>query len=228
MCGRLTLKTPPDQWGQLLLPLVGELSMPSDFEPRYNIAPTSQLWAIARISDTAPQLARFRWGLIPAWATQLSIGNSMINARQETLLEKKSFKGLVEKQRCLIVADGYFEWQQVAPAKKQAYWITPTEGPLLLLAGLWESNLKATGQSERSCTIITTSANTSMGHIHDRMPVILVGQAAQRWMKPDLSARQAYDLLGSVDDHYLKLQAVSNYVNNTRHEGIECIAPMVN
>jgi putative SOS response-associated peptidase YedK len=225
MCGRLTLKTPPDQWGQLLLPLVDELNLPSDFKPRYNIAPTLPLWAVASNPATTSKLAEFRWGLIPSWATELNIGNSMINARYETLLEKRSFKGPLEKRRCLILADGYYEWRRVTPKEKYAYWITPTEGPLLLLAGLWETNQRATGQPVQSCTIITTSANKEMAQIHDRMPVPLVGQAAVRWLDANCTAPEAYDLLGQVDDDFFRPIAVSSYVNNARHEGPECIAP---
>lgn len=226
MCGRLTLKTPPDQWGQLLLPLVDELNLPSDFKPRYNIAPTLPLWAVARSAEGASKLTEFRWGLIPSWATQLSIGNSMINARQETLLEKRSFKGPLENRRCLILADGYYEWRRITPKEKYAYWITPTAGPLLLLAGLWETNQRATGQPVYSCTIITTSANSAMAQIHDRMPVPLVGQAAVSWLDNSCTANEAYELLGQVDDDFFRPLAVSSYVNNARHEGPECVAPV--
>lgn len=225
MCGRLTLKTAPDQWGQLLLPLVDELNLPSNYQPRYNIAPTLPLWAVARDAKATSRLTEFRWGLVPAWATELNIGNSMINARHETLHEKRSFQGPLEKRRCLILADGYYEWQRITPKEKHAYWITPKEGPLLLLAGLWEANQKATGQLVQSCTIITTNANTAMAPIHDRMPVPLVGQAAQQWLDPSLPAQQAYDLLGQVSDDFFQPLAVSSYVNNARHEGPECIAP---
>jgi putative SOS response-associated peptidase YedK len=225
MCGRLTLKTAPDQWGQLLLPLVDELNLPSDFRPRYNIAPTLPLWAVAHTDESKSRLAEFRWGLVPSWATDLNIGNSMINARHETLLEKRSFKGPLEKRRCLVIADGYYEWRRVTPKEKHAYWITPKEGPLLLLAGLWESNQKATGELVHSCTIITTAANNAMNQIHDRMPVPLNGQTAQQWLDEKLGAEQAYELLGQVNDDFFLPTAVSCYVNNSRHEGPECIEP---
>lgn len=225
MCGRLTLKTAPDQWGQLLLPLVHELNLPTEFVPRYNIAPSLPLWAVASSEQLGSRLTQFRWGLVPFWATTLSIGNSMINARSETLLEKRTFKRPLDQQRCLIIADGYYEWRRVSLKEKYAYWIKPTQGSLLLLAGLWETNQKATGQVVNSCTVITTAANNTMAQIHDRMPVPLVGQAAQQWLTPELNAQRAYELLGQVDDDFFQPIAVSNYVNNARHDGPECIEP---
>jgi putative SOS response-associated peptidase YedK len=204
---------------------VDQLNLPSHFEPRYNIAPTQSLWAVARNAEATSQLTEFRWGLVPFWATELNIGNSMINARQETLLEKRSFKGPLDKRRCLIIADGYYEWKRVTPKEKHAYWITPMEDLLLLFAGLWETNQKATGQLVQSCVIITTNANSKMAQIHDRMPVPLVGPAAKQWLDPSLTANQAYKLLGAVKDDFFQPLAVSSYVNNARHEGPACIMP---
>lgn len=225
MCGRLTLKTPPSEWGQLLLPLVDELNLPTNFQPRYNIAPTQPLYALASSSNpSAVRIEHFRWGLVPNWATDLTIGNSMINARHETLQEKRSFKGPLEKRRCLIIADGYYEWYRESNKAKRAYWITPTDGPLVLLAGLWEENRRATGDLVQSCTVITTSANEALTSIHDRMPVALVGQAAKQWLDPQSTQQQAYDLLGQADNGFFRPLEVSNFVNNARHEGPECIA----
>ncbi|MFO0943347.1 MAG: SOS response-associated peptidase [Pirellulales bacterium] len=224
MCGRLTLKTPPAEWGQLLLPLVDELNLPTNFQPRYNIAPTQQLYALATCnSDSAIRIEHFRWGLVPVWAPDLAIGNSMINARHETLLEKRSFKGPLEKRRCLIIADGYYEWYRESSKAKRAYWITPSEGPLVLLAGLWEENRRAKGELVQSCAVITTSANAALTPIHDRMPVAMVGDAAKQWLDPKCSQQQAYDLLGQANDNFFRPLEVSNFVNNARHEGPECI-----
>jgi putative SOS response-associated peptidase YedK len=226
MCGRLTLKTAPDQWGQILLPLVSNLNLPSDFVPRYNIAPTQNLFAVAETDEGKVGITHFRWGLVPAWATEIAIGNSMINARHETLLEKRSFKGPLEKRRCLVIADGYYEWQRVSPKEKHAYWITPRQGPLLCLAGLWEANSRATGHLLQTCTIITTAANSMMSEIHDRMPVALIGEAAKQWINPATGRDEAYQLLGPADDDFFCPLAVSNYVNNARHDGAECIEPL--
>ncbi len=223
MCGRLTLKTAPDQWGQLLLPLVDQLHLPGDFAPRYNIAPTQLLVGLTS-EGSQRRLRNLRWGLIPSWASELSIGSSLINARRETLLEKRSFKGLMGKHRCLVVVDGYYEWHRLTAKTKQTYWITPSEDSLMLLAGLWDNNPKASGQSIDSCTLITTAANSAMSSIHDRMPMPLVGQAAQLWLDPGYKTEQAVELLTAVDESFFKTQAVSSYVNNVRNQGPECIA----
>lgn len=226
MCGRLTLKTAPDQWVQLLLPLVDQIQSPSDFMPRYNIAPTQQLVGLTTKS-LQRQLHELRWGLVPDWAKQLSIGSSMINARRETLLEKRSFKGLMGNHRCLVLVDGYYEWHRQSAKSKQTYWITPSEGCLMLLAGLWDNNTQATGQSIDSCTLITTAANSAMSGIHDRMPMPLVGQAAQLWLDPGCKTEEAFDLLTAVDDSFFKAQAVSSYVNNVRNQGPQCVAAVL-
>lgn len=221
------MKTPPAEWGQLLLPLVDDLILPADFQPRYNIAPTQPVIAIASgVESSAVALTQFRWGLVPGWATELSIGSSMINARRETLMEKRSFKGPLEKRRCLIVADGYYEWYRESNKAKRAYWISPTEGPLVLLAGLWEENRRATGELVRTCTVITTAANEALTPIHDRMPVALVGSGAQQWIDSNTTQQQAYELLGPVDNSFFQPQQVSNFVNNARNEGSECIRPI--
>ena len=227
MCGRLTLKTPPIEWGQFLLPLIDSPIHVQDFQPRYNIAPTQPLTALTKRHEAAPVgLQVFRWGLIPAWSDQLSIGASMINARHESLREKRSFKSLLLDRRCIILADGYYEWQTLPDKTKQAFWIQPRKGSLLLLAGLWDSNQRATGQVVQSCTIITTAANDFMHSIHDRMPVALDTYSAMRWLDHRNSAQAAYDLLSAVDDDFFTTTAVSNYVNNARHEGLQCIQPL--
>lgn len=223
MCGRLTLKTASDQLIQFLLPWVGADCRPADYSPRYNIAPSQTLLAITW-EGSAKRLAYYRWGLVPAWATELSFGNRMINARHETLLEKRSFAGPIAKQRCLVIADGYFEWRKLSSKLKQAYWITPESDDLMTLAGLWERNHRATGQAIESCTLITTQANSTMNSIHDRMPMPLSNGAAEGWLNPHCSAQQAYDLLQPVDNSFFKAQPVSPHVNNPRNDDPECIA----
>jgi len=228
MCGRLTLKTPPDQWVQWLLPTVDFASLPTEWQPRYNIAPTQNIVVIvhrAGVGEGTRSLCfdRFRWGLVPNWTNDLSLGNRMINARHETLREKKSFIGPLRERRCLIVADGYYEWQQVDAKTKQTHWISPTAGGVMQLAGLWESNKRATGQSLHTCTIITTGANERLSAIHDRMPVVLNGAAAEQWMDPRSDIDQAYAQLGSAEDSLLTPRPVSAYVNNARHEGMQCL-----
>lgn len=236
MCGRLTLKTPPSQWSQLLLPVIDSEPQWSTWQPRYNIAPTQQVLVIAQRTDVAaerespsptlqPHFALHRWGLVPSWASDLSIGSHMINARRETLREKKSFIGPLRKRRCVIVADGYYEWQQRAAAVKQPFWLGPRQGGLLQLAGLWEVNTRANGAPLLTCTIITTAANPSLSEIHDRMPVVLNNEVTSRWLSPEYDVESAFALLepaAAVAD--LQFRAVDTYVNNARHEGPQCLA----
>ncbi len=250
MCGRYTLKTVPDQWGQLLLPLIDVATVNQSWHPRYNIAPTQQVLAVACGEQPAgvpisagllPETGAeeqisfatakgrwahyFRWGLIPAWAADLAIGNSMINARSESLHEKRSFKGPLGKRRCLIVADGYYEWQLGMDCKKHPFWITPAHGGVIHFAGLWEVNSKAKGRPVTSCTIITTAASPDLKHLHDRMPVVFDALEAERWLDLTCEADEAQALLGPADEGYFAPQEVSTYVNNPRHEDAACIEP---
>ncbi|MEZ6135936.1 MAG: SOS response-associated peptidase [Pirellulaceae bacterium] len=229
MCGRFTLKTPPDQWVQLLLPIANLAEIKSSWQPRYNIAPTQNIVAFAMNDQQEIIADYYRWGLIPSWATDLSIGSRMINARSETLQEKRSFKGPLAKRRCLIVADGYYEWQKRSDGSKQPHWIHPTDAdsdephPLILFAGLWEHNRRATNHPIRSCTIITTAANSHLEPIHDRMPAILSGQAAQRWLSDDCTVEEAQAFLQPAPPTLLRAQSVSTHVNNARHEDPNCL-----
>jgi putative SOS response-associated peptidase YedK len=232
MCGRYTLKTPPDHWGQLLLPILNSAApddAPQDWkahwQPRYNIAPTQNILAVQNDKDGTWYVDFFRWGLVPSWATELSIGNRMINARAETIDEKRSFAPALKQRRCLVIADGYYEWQKQPGGRKQACWIAPPEGCVVCFAGLWELNTKATGKPVKSCTIITTGANAALAPIHDRMPAILIGVAAQQWMRPDCSAQEAKSLLAPADDDLLHVRRVNNQVNNPRNESPQCIEP---
>lgn len=232
MCGRLTLKTPPDQWVQLLLPAFDFEPLRSHWQPRYNIAPTQKLVVIAGSGSTQGRAGEersgyhfdwFRWGLVPSWSDDLSIGNRMINARHETLREKRSFIGPLRQRRCLIVADGYYEWLRLDPKHKRPHWIAPTDGGLLQLAGLWESNTRATGQLIHTCTIITTTANERLSAIHDRMPVVLTGSAAEQWLDPRCEVDEAYELLGPAEEQLLTPHPVSSHVNNARHDDPQCL-----
>ncbi|MEM8734426.1 MAG: SOS response-associated peptidase [Planctomycetota bacterium] len=227
MCGRYTLKTPPDQWGQFLLPIMEASSSDSwksgEWKPRYNIAPTQDVIAVARPAEGAPSMDYFRWGLVPTWAKELSVGNRMINARSETVHEKRSFSGPFQKQRCLVIADGYYEWQKLKSGEKQACWIAPAGDEVLCLAGLWESNRRAVGEEVRSCTILTTAANDQLAEIHDRMPVVLSKQAAEMWLDPNSPAEDLRQLMGAAEDGFFQVRKVGRFVNNARNEGEECL-----
>ena len=223
MCGRLTLKTPPDQWGQLLLPLLDTDFVTANWTPRYNIAPTQNIVAIAVNCESAERFTDyFRWGLVPSWAEELSIGNRMINARAETISEKRSFVGPLSKRRCAVIADGYYEWKLVGK-QKQPYWIHAASSEVFALAGLWETNTRATGQLTKSCTIVTTSANAKLAEVHDRMPVMLKGDALLKWLDAKVSAEAAEELLAPAVDSFFEFQAVDRRVNNARVDDEDCL-----
>lgn len=225
MCGRFTLKTPPDQWGQLLLPIIDSLPSRDGWEPRYNIAPTQNILAVANAPDETLQLGYYRWGLVPSWATDLTIGNRMINARAETLLEKRSFANLLQERRCMIVVDGYYEWQKLSSGKTQPYWISPAEDSVICLAGLWDQNRRATGEPVNTCTIITTAASKYLSDVHDRMPVVLTPMSTNTWMNPECDASTAQSLLGPADNDFFRITKVGMVVNNARNEVRECLQP---
>ena len=193
MCGRYTLKTPNPR----LQELFGLQDLPH-LVPRFNIAPTQSIFTI-RASASVPDVREavmMRWGLIPFWAKDLAIGNTMINARAETVAEKPSFREAFIKRRCLIPADGFFEWEKLASGKKQPWWIRMQDEQPFAMAGLWETWSPKTkpltaDESQhgdlkviQSCTILTINANADMQPIHDRMPVILPFEAWASWLNP--------------------------------------------
>src|SRR6266581_7250696 len=185
MCGRYTLtidiKTIAEKFG---------VPASLDTSPRYNIAPTQEVVGILR--NGTSHLALLRWGLIPSWAKDESIGSRMINARAETLAEKTSFKGLLRSKRCLVIADGFYEWKSVNGSKTPMY-ITLKSGEPFAFAGLWDIWKSPDGQQIRTCTIITTEPNELVASIHDRMPVILSADAREEWL--DTSVQDVNALL---------------------------------
>ncbi len=226
MCGRFTLKTNPDCWAQLLLPLTFASPATADWQPRYNIAPTQSVLAVTS-SDAGTTVDSFRWGLLPFWAKDLSIGNRMINARSETLSEKRSFAKPYDSQRCLILADGYYEWQKLSGGGKRPTWISPADGGLMLMAGLWESNSRATDSLVRSCTIITTAANSVLADIHDRMPVVISPEDAKLWLNPNRDGNAVGELLNATEPGYFRFHEVSTLVNSPKNDLPDCIAAKI-
>ena len=207
--------------------LAGSLPEPI-FSPRYNIAPTQPIACIHRPDASSDRtLMAARWGLIPSWAKDVKVGYRMINARGETVAEKRSFQKPLQKRRCLIPTDGYYEWQKTADGK-QPYLISKSDDGLLAMAGLWEQNF-ALGENDQplvTCTIITTAANEVSGQIHDRMPVFLAADDHERWLDPTLSdTEQLSEMLLPADNDLLSLRSVSKTVNNARNEGPGCIEP---
>ncbi|MDA0220238.1 MAG: SOS response-associated peptidase [Proteobacteria bacterium] len=220
MCGRFTLKGPPNQIAEML----GLATVPN-LAPRYNIAPTQDVLALRPQADGDRQLAWLRWGLIPFWAKDMMIGAKMINARADTVAEKPAFRQAYRSRRCLIPADGFYEWKTLARGRKQPYRIhRPDEAPFVF-AGLWERWEKGE-QPVESCTIVTTDAPADLAAIHHRVPVILEGDALQAWLDtPAQEADGLLDLLAPLAEGTLVADPVSTTVNNVRNDGPECLEP---
>jgi putative SOS response-associated peptidase YedK len=169
-----------------------------------------------------------RWGLVPPWADDLAIGNRMINARGETVDQKPSFRKAFASRRCLIPADGYFEWQKTADGK-QPYLIELADGGVFAMAGLWEENRKVAGDAAPllTCTVITTEANQMTGKVHDRMPVILEPEQYDRWLDPGFRDAEALkEMLDPAAEDLLRMTPVSRHVNNPRNDDAECAQPL--
>jgi len=201
---------------------------------RYNVAPTQEIATVQTRGDgdgdgEARQLTLMRWGLVPFWAKDLSIGSKMINARDDGLAEKPAFREAVRRRRCLIPADGFYEWQTVE-GRKQPLYIRRRDGRQLAFAGLWESWKGPKGEPPLaepvlSATIVTTSANATLRPVHDRMPVILDEADWPLWLDVSASAGDALRLLRPAADDLLETVPVSTRVNSVRNEGPELILP---
>ncbi len=219
MCGRFTLTADP---GELQAAFGLSEPAPRELTPRYNIAPTQ---AVAVVPNLEPRkLDVFNWGLIPSWAKDPKIGNSLINARAETVAEKPAFRAALKRRRCLVLADGFYEWKKTGAAKTPTY-IQMKNGRPFAFAGLWEVWHAADGSTINSCTIITTIPNVLMAEIHDRMPVILPPSAYMTWLTPgELPAAEATALLQPFDAARMTARPVSTKVNNPRFDSPEILS----
>lgn len=222
MCGRYTLTVDP---ADLRDAFQLETAPPPDLRPRYNIAPTQ---LVAVIPNEGPRrIELFQWGLIPSWAREAGIGNSLINARAETVAEKPAFRAAFKRRRCLILADGFYEWRREGEGRhirKTPMLIQMQDGRPFAFAGLWETWKAPDAEPLRTCAIITTTPNALMAPIHDRMPVILPPAAWAAWLTPgDLPAAEAQALLQPFDAALMTARAVSTRVNNPRSDGPELL-----
>jgi len=220
VCGRFTLT----QTGPVLMDELGLLSIPEDYRPRFNIAP-GQLVLAARDSGGQRRAAMLRWGLIPPWAKEISIGDKMINARSESVSQKPSFKRAFEQRRCIIPADGFYEWRKEGRAKIPMRFRL-RGGRVFAFAGLWESNTRVADEPLFTCTILTTTANELVGKIHDRMPVILTGEAIDMWLDPDVPGDGVRPLLRPYPAGEMEAYEVSPRVNSAAHDDPELIEPV--
>lgn len=219
MCGRFTLRTNIHEIAHLFeLPDVPTLPF------RYNIAPTQDVAAVRRSpTQNDRELRLLHWGLIPSWSKDAKIASRLINARAETVAEKPSFRSAFTKNRCLILADGFYEWQKLADGKKQPFYIHRQDDGPFAFAGLWEA-WDHDGQAIESCTIITTTANEVMQPLHDRMPVILAKPAYDQWLDPQFKDKPALkELLKPCPADWLEAYPVSTRVNNPKHEEAACL-----
>lgn len=225
MCGRYISATPPAD-------LAAELGVTEvradDLGARYNVAPTDPVYAVATGSDGQRRLGTFRWGLVPSWSRDAAGGARMINARAETLADKPAFRRALERRRCLVPADGFYEWLR-AGGERLPFHLRRNDGGILCFAGLWEV-WRPPGDDDaallRTCTIITTGANAALAPIHDRMPVILPPETWDTWLDRSVTApADVLPLLRPAPDDLLERTPVSKLVNNVRNDGPELLAP---
>ena len=221
MCGRFTLTSDQDSFGDRFSFTGFDLG----WVPSFNIAPTQEVLTVTNDgSENHPEL--MRWGLVPSWAKDPKIGNRMINARSETLTEKPSFRTAFERRRCLIPADGFYEWKREGKAKKPML-ITANPGGLFAFAGLWETWKQPDDSWLLTCAIITTSANEFMKSIHDRMPVILPRESEALWLDPEeQDTAMLSELLLPYDSDRMEAYEVSTLVNSPRNNFPEVIEPV--
>ena len=214
MCGRYAFYSP----SEAVAALFGVSASPT-VEPRYNIAPTQFVASIRRSEEQRNELMMLRWGLVPFWAKDPAIGNRMINARAETVAEKPSFRSAYRKRRCLILADGFYEWRKEGDGKAP-YFISLANGQVFAFAGLWERwQSKETEEILQTTTIVTTAANDFLSQVHHRMPIVLEPENSTRWLDGDM------DLLDEVTVGSPPFRAwpVQRTVNNARNEVPELI-----
>ena len=214
-------------------------------EPDFNVAPTKEVYAVVErppggtSEEPERQLRILRWGLVPFWAKDPAIGNKMINARMETVAQKPAFRRAFERRRAILPADGYYEWyatselSKAGKPRKQPYFIRPTDGGVLAMAGLyevWRDPERAEDDPDRfrwTCTVLTTSAEDSLGHIHERMPLMLTPERYDAWLDPRVDDRdQLLGLLEPAAPGRLEAFPVSTLVSNVKNNGPELVDPM--
>lgn len=225
MCGRFALKTTTQAIREMFLLEEGEA-----FEPHYNIAPSMKIPAVWESPEKGRrQMTLLKWGLVPSWAKDPAIGNKMINARAESAAEKPAFRAPFRRKRCLIPADGFYEWKKPPEGKKvkQPYFVKRADGKLLAFAGLWDCWRAPDGGELKTCTILTTQANEIMQPIHDRMPVILPEKNFAVWLDPkNQDPKKLSAVLQPYPSENLVAYPVSLAVNSPQNDTPECLEPV--
>jgi putative SOS response-associated peptidase YedK len=223
MCGRFTLSQTIEALAQNF-----DVKRLPEVEPQYNIAPTQMVLAVLYNSETKErEFQQLYWGLIPSWAKDREIGSKLINARAETIAEKPTFRSAFKHRRCLIVADGFYEWKQQS-SKKQPFYFCLQDKQLFCFAGLWEQWKPSEKEQIASCTILTTQPNELVQAFHNRMPVILKPQDYDLWLDPQVQTPETLQpLLNPYPAISMTAYPVSTMVNNPKNNSRECIMPIL-
>ncbi len=217
MCGRFALFSTEEA----LAAAFGLEAMP-ELAGRYNISPSQEILTV-RVEQGRMVAEQLRWGLVPFWAKDPAIGQRMINARAETVADKPSFRQALRRRRCLIPADGFFEWKKAADGGKQPWYISAADSHLLAFAGLWEAWQDPDGDLLRTCTIITATANDLMRDLHHRMPVLVAHSDYGTWLNPEASVAETDSLIAMQPHTRLQAWPVSHRVNNPVNDEPELI-----
>ncbi|HEX2700874.1 MAG TPA: SOS response-associated peptidase [Acidimicrobiales bacterium] len=232
MCGRFVSSTPVSVLAERFL--AADVRLDEEQAPRFNVAPSDPVVAIAGVGRTR-RLRTLSWGLVPSWADTPSPGRRMVNLRSETLVERPGFRRMLQQRRCIVPADGFYEWRASgANGPKQPYLIRSRDGAPLAMAGLWDvwmDRRDAGAERLRTCTVLTTAPNRVMAALHDRMPVVLPPQAWDRWLDPSVTDVDALSaLLRPCADELLEVVPVGPAVNSVRNDGpelVESVEPAV-
>ncbi len=217
MCGRFTLHTKLQELADAFGFDAGDL----DINSRYNIAPSQDILAV-RFQESARRTALLRWGLIPSWSKDPRMGTKMINARSETVASKPAFRSAFRKRRCLVPADGYYEWKREGSVKSPWYFRMRSRKPFAM-AGLWEEWISPDQGTIASCCLLTCGPNELMLPVHDRMPVILDDESARTWLDPAADPESVMKILEPFPAELMTGHAIGKIVNNPRHDSADCI-----
>ena len=221
MCGRFTQERPASELAEIF----GAEPLADELGPRYNVAPTDDALVVVQRDDRRAVTA-FRWGLVPHWADDLKAGSRMFNARAETITTSPAFRDAIRRRRCLVPIDGFYEWKREGTVR-QPHHVRRDDARPLVLAGLWAGwKDPSTEQVRRTFTIITTSPNTALTDLHDRMPVILPDDLWARWLEPTAELGEVLSMLAPIDDVALSIEAVPRLVNDVRRDGPDLIVPL--
>jgi putative SOS response-associated peptidase YedK len=218
MCGRYASYTAPEAMRRLFR----YAGMPN-FPPRYNIAPTQPI-AIVRLLEGERQFALVRWGLIPAWVKDPKAVSLMFNARAETAAEKPAYRNAMKRRRCLVPADGFYEWKREGE-RKRPHWVHPRAGGPIAFAGLWETWMGPNGEELETAAIVTTAANDTLKPLHDRMPVVIQPDAFDLWLDPNADPQMAASLMRPAPNDFFEAYEVSNAVGRVANDDPSLLTP---